>query len=35
MTQLKQRAFLGGFDFMPRASDEYYKNLPAKLGEGA
>ena len=34
MAQLRQRAFLGGFDFMPRASDAYYRALPARLGEG-
>lgn len=23
----------GGFEFMPRASDEYYRKLPAKIGD--
>jgi hypothetical protein len=26
--------YIERFDFMPRASDEYYKALPDKLGEG-
>lgn len=34
MTELRQRAYVGGFDFMPRASPAYYRALPAKLGEG-
>jgi len=32
--EMKQRKYLGGFDFMPRASDEYYRNLPEKIGDG-
>lgn len=27
-----RRSALGGFDFMPRPSDDYYKKLPAKIG---
>eukprot|EP01104_Vermistella_antarctica_P002596 TRINITY_DN12811_c0_g1_i1.p1 TRINITY_DN12811_c0_g1~~TRINITY_DN12811_c0_g1_i1.p1 ORF type:complete len:450 (+),score=131.48 TRINITY_DN12811_c0_g1_i1:79-1350(+) len=33
MRELKKRTFLGGFDFMPRASDAYYKQLPKKIGD--
>jgi 4-hydroxyphenylpyruvate dioxygenase len=31
MRELKARTYQGGFDFMPRASDAYYKNLPKKF----
>lgn len=33
MRELRQRSSQGGFDFMPRASDAYYENLPAKVGD--
>eukprot|EP00736_Rhodelphis_marinus_P006274 Rmarinus@m.4843 len=33
MRELKKRTRCGGFDFMPRASDAYYKNLPNKIGD--
>lgn len=32
MTELRKRSHIGGFQFMPRASDKYYKNLPNKIG---
>ncbi|EWM22209.1 4-hydroxyphenylpyruvate dioxygenase [Nannochloropsis gaditana] len=34
MRELKKRTHLGGFDFMPKASPEYYQSLPAKIGPG-
>jgi 4-hydroxyphenylpyruvate dioxygenase len=33
MTELKKRSYCGGFDFMPRPSDGYYKELPLRIGE--
>jgi 4-hydroxyphenylpyruvate dioxygenase len=33
MTELKARSYCGGFDFMPRPSDSYYKELPGRIGE--
>jgi 4-hydroxyphenylpyruvate dioxygenase len=30
---MRARSDLGGFEFMPRASDKYYANLPAKIGD--
>lgn len=32
MRQLQARSHQAGFDFMPRASDAYYRKLPAKFG---
>ncbi|KAL4441075.1 hypothetical protein ABPG77_010506 [Micractinium sp. CCAP 211/92] len=32
MREMRARSALGGFDFMPRPSDDYYKKLPAKIG---
>ena len=34
-THLPCSALLGGFDFMPRPSDDYYTQLPAKVGAHA
>eukprot|EP00735_Rhodelphis_limneticus_P009565 TRINITY_DN2816_c0_g1::TRINITY_DN2816_c0_g1_i1::g.6001::m.6001 TRINITY_DN2816_c0_g1::TRINITY_DN2816_c0_g1_i1::g.6001 ORF type:complete len:458 (-),score=149.19,sp/P93836/HPPD_ARATH/56.29/2e-159,Glyoxalase_5/PF14696.1/3.9e-06,Glyoxalase/PF00903.20/20,Glyoxalase/PF00903.20/0.009,Glyoxalase_4/PF13669.1/3.7,Glyoxalase_4/PF13669.1/0.98,Glyoxalase_4/PF13669.1/9.2e+03,Glyoxalase_3/PF13468.1/43,Glyoxalase_3/PF13468.1/5.4e+03,Glyoxalase_3/PF13468.1/5.9 TRINITY_DN2816_c0_g1_i1:233-1537(-) len=31
--ELKKRIHIGGFEFMPPASDEYYANLPTKIGD--
>merc|ERR1719498_1980784 len=33
MTELKKRSELGGFEFMPKASDKYYRELPEKIGD--
>lgn len=33
LKELRQRSHCGGFDFMPRPSDKYYRNLPAKVGD--
>eukprot|EP00891_Asterochloris_glomerata_P003896 jgi/Astpho2/3896/Aster-04404 len=33
MRELKARTHQGGFDFMPRASEAYYRNLPNKFGD--
>ena len=30
---MRERSAAGGFDFMPRASDKYYRNLPDKIGD--
>lgn len=30
--EMRKRSFLGGFEFMPRPSDEYYKKLPTRIG---
>lgn len=32
LREMRSRSGFGGFDFMPRPSDEYYKNLPDKIG---
>lgn len=32
LKEMRARSAYGGFDFMPRPSDEYFKNLPAKIG---
>ncbi|RHY84900.1 hypothetical protein DYB37_011864, partial [Aphanomyces astaci] len=33
MSEMRKRTHLGGFDFMPKPSAAYYKNLPAKIGD--
>ncbi|CAK4066295.1 unnamed protein product [Aphanomyces euteiches] len=33
MSEMRKRTHLGGFDFMPKPSDNYYKNLPNKIGD--
>ncbi|GBG86679.1 hypothetical protein CBR_g41741 [Chara braunii] len=33
LRQMRARSSMGGFEFMPRASDAYYKCLPEKFGE--
>lgn len=33
MREMRQRSACGGFEFMPRASDEYYRKLPDKIGD--
>jgi len=33
LKELRQRTHVGGFDFMPRPSDKYYRNLPNKIGD--
>lgn len=35
MRQLKARTAFGGIDFMPQPGPEYYKKIPARLGEDA
>ena len=31
---MRKRSHCGGFEFMPRPSDEYYKKMPARIGTG-
>lgn len=31
--EMRRRADCGGFDFMPRPPDEYYRNLPNRVGD--
>lgn len=31
--EMRQRSGCGGFEFMPRASDAYYRALPDKIGD--
>ncbi|OQR87843.1 4-hydroxyphenylpyruvate dioxygenase [Achlya hypogyna] len=33
LAEMRKRTHLGGFDFMPKPSDAYYKNLPTKIGD--
>ena len=33
LREMRKRSALGGFDFMPKPSDSYYKNLPNKIGD--
>ncbi|KAK9818981.1 hypothetical protein WJX81_007343 [Elliptochloris bilobata] len=33
LCEMRARTDQGGFDFMPRASSEYYRNLPEKIGD--
>ncbi|KAG2434438.1 hypothetical protein HYH02_012268 [Chlamydomonas schloesseri] len=33
LREMRARSDFGGFEFMPRASDKYYKNLPKKIGD--
>ncbi|RHY96457.1 hypothetical protein DYB35_007051, partial [Aphanomyces astaci] len=33
LAEMRKRTHLGGFDFMPKPSAAYYKNLPAKIGD--
>ena len=33
LAQMRQCSHIGGFEFMPRASDAYYANLPEKVGD--
>lgn len=33
LREMRSRADFGGFDFMPRPSDSYYKELPQKIGD--
>lgn len=30
---MRKRTEVGGFEFMPRPSEKYYKNLPEKVGD--
>jgi 4-hydroxyphenylpyruvate dioxygenase len=32
LREMQKRSTFGGFEFMPRPSDKYYKNLPEKVG---
>ncbi|KAF5831174.1 p-hydroxyphenylpyruvate dioxygenase [Dunaliella salina] len=32
LTEMRKRSQNGGFDFMPRPSDKYYRDLPKKVG---
>ena len=31
--EMQSRSHNGGFEFMPRPSDKYYRGLPAKIGD--
>ena len=33
LTRMRQCSHIGGFEFMPRASDAYYEKLPQKVGD--
>lgn len=33
LTRMRQCSHIGGFEFMPRASDAYYEKLPLKVGD--
>jgi len=33
MREMKKRSFIGGFDFMPKPGDDYYKKVPGRIGE--
>ena len=33
LAEMRKRTHLGGFDFMPKPSEAYYKNLPKKVGD--
>eukprot|EP00898_Chlorokybus_atmophyticus_P006688 jgi/Chlat1/701/Chrsp104S01202 len=33
LREMRQRTHCGGFDFMPRPSDAYYRKLPERVGE--
>ena len=33
LREMQARSALGGFEFMPRPSDKYYRNLPLKVGD--
>lgn len=35
LREMRSRCHLGGFDFMPRPSPKYYRDLPAKIGPDA
>lgn len=30
---MRVRSEVGGFEFMPRPSDQYYRDLPKKIGD--
>jgi len=33
MREMRKRSFIGGFQFMPKPSDAYYKKCPERIGE--
>jgi len=33
MREMRKRSFIGGFEFMPKPSDAYYKKCPGRIGE--
>ncbi|CAK4072865.1 unnamed protein product [Aphanomyces euteiches] len=33
MSEMRKRSHFGGFEFMPKPSESYYKNLPKKIGD--
>lgn len=33
LREMQKRSAYGGFEFMPRPSDKYYRNLPSKVGD--
>jgi 4-hydroxyphenylpyruvate dioxygenase len=33
LREMMQRRYLGGFEFVPRPSDSYYRNLHARIGD--
>lgn len=32
LAEMRKRSYMGGFEFMPRPSDEYYEKLPTRIG---
>lgn len=32
LAEMRKRSFIGGFEFMPRPSDAYYKKMPERIG---
>ena len=33
MREMKKRSLIGGFEFMPKPGDDYYKKIPERIGE--
>jgi 4-hydroxyphenylpyruvate dioxygenase len=34
LSEMRKRSHCGGFEFMPRPSEEYYKKMPTRIGNG-
>ena len=35
MRKMRERSFCGGFEFMPKPSDDYYKKVAKRIGENS